>query len=100
LDRQRIDKWLWHARVTRHRADAAALASGGQVRVNGVRIDAASRAVRIGDVITISLNRGVRVLQVQGFAARRGSAELARALYEDVKPAKGAGEVPQSLAKT
>ena len=100
LGRQRIDKWLWHARVTRHRSDAAALASEGHVRVNGVRISAASRAVRLGDVITISLNRSVRVLQVQGFAARRGFSEIARGLYEELTPgADRFGDMPQSLAK-
>src|SRR5262245_58829223 len=85
-DRQRIDKWLWHARVVRARSAAAALAASGHVRVNGQRIDAASRAVRIGDVVTIALDRTVRVLKVTGFADRRGGAEAARALYEDLSP--------------
>jgi ribosome-associated heat shock protein Hsp15 len=86
LDRQRIDKWLWHARVVRTRTAAAALASAGHVRINGARIDAASRPVRPGDVITIALDRRVRILKVLGFGARRGSADLARALYEDLSP--------------
>ena len=46
LDRQRIDKWLWHARVVRTRTAAAALAGSGHVRLNGARIDAASRPVQ------------------------------------------------------
>src|SRR5207249_3114621 len=64
LDRQRIDKWLWHARVVRTRTAAAALADSGHVRVNGARIDAASRAVKPGDVVTVALDRNVRVLKV------------------------------------
>jgi ribosome-associated heat shock protein Hsp15 len=86
LDRQRVDKWLWHARVVRTRSAAAALARAGLVRVNGVRIDAASRAVRIGDAITIALDRRVKILKVLGFGARRGSADLAHAFYEDLSP--------------
>ena len=62
MDRQRIDKWLWHARVVRTRSQAAALAAAGYVRVNGQRIDAPSRAVRAGDVVTVALDRAVRVL--------------------------------------
>ena len=85
LDRQRIDKWLWHARVVRTRAAAAALAAGGYVRVNGQRIDAPSRAVRPGDVVTVALDRSVRGLEVVGFAERRGSAADARAVYADVE---------------
>jgi len=86
LDRQRIDKWLWHARVVRTRAAAAALAGSGHVRINGQRIDAASRTVRSGDVVTVALDRVVRVLKVTGFAERRGAAETARILYEDLAP--------------
>src|SRR5262249_42359896 len=84
LDRQRIDKWLWHARVVRTRAAAAALAGSGHVRLNGLRVDAASRAVKAGDVVTIALDPGVRALKIVGFAERRGGAERARALFEDL----------------
>jgi ribosome-associated heat shock protein Hsp15 len=86
LDRQRIDKWLWHARVVRTRSDAAALANSGHVRVNGQRIDAASRPVRLGDVITVALDRAVRILKVADFAEGRGDADAARALYDDLTP--------------
>jgi len=100
LDRQRIDKWLWHARVVRTRTNAAALASAGRVRVNGVRIQAASRAVRAGDVITIALDRNVRVLKVAQFAAQRGSSDSARKLYEElVPPEDRATAILRSLAK-
>jgi ribosome-associated heat shock protein Hsp15 len=84
VERQRLDKWLWHARVVRTRTAAAALVTAGHVRVNGARVEAASRALRAGDVVTIALDRGVRVLRVIGFAERRGSAEAARALFEDL----------------
>jgi ribosome-associated heat shock protein Hsp15 len=82
-DRQRIDKWLWHARVVRTRSAAAALADGGRIRVNGQRIEAASRAVRIGDVVTVAL-LPVRVLKVTGFSERRGSASDAACLCESL----------------
>jgi ribosome-associated heat shock protein Hsp15 len=87
LDRQRIDKWLWHARVVRTRSAAAALAGSGHVRLNGQRIDAASRVVKAGDVVTVALDRTVRVLKIVGFAERRGAAAAGRALYEDLSPA-------------
>ena len=83
IDRQRIDKWLWHARVVRTRNAAAALAASGHVRVNGQRIDAASRAIRVGDVVTVALDRTVRVMKVVSFADRRSGSEAARALYEE-----------------
>jgi ribosome-associated heat shock protein Hsp15 len=83
--RQRIDRWLWHARLVRTRGAAAALADAGYVRINGAHIDAPGRMVRAGDVITVPLDRRVRVLKVTGFAERRGPAATATALYQDIE---------------
>lgn len=83
-DRQRIDKWLWHARMVRTRSDAAALATAGFVRLNGKRMTAASHPVRIGDVVTLALDRSVRVVRVEGLCERRGGAPAARALYREL----------------
>ena len=94
LDRQRVDRWLWHARVVRTRGAAAALAGSGYVRVNGARIDAASRVVRTGDVITVALDRNVRVLKVRGFVERRGPAGTGETLYEDLAETCGDRGMP------
>ncbi len=95
VGRQRVDKWLWHARVVRTRSAAAALAAEGHVRLNGLRIDAASRPVKPGDVVTVALDRQVKVLKVTGFAERRGSAPETRGLYEDLsEPAPPPAYVP------
>lgn len=83
-ERQRIDRWLWHARLTRTREAAASLASSGFVRVNGTRIDAPGRLVRTGDVVTVALARTVRVLKIKGFIERRGPAGTGERLYEDL----------------
>jgi ribosome-associated heat shock protein Hsp15 len=90
LDRQRIDKWLWHARMVRTRSDAAALAEAGFVRLNGKRVGAPSQLVRVGDVVTLALDRSVRVIQVEGFCEKRGSAPAARTLYRNLTTSSGA----------
>jgi ribosome-associated heat shock protein Hsp15 len=56
------------------------------VRINGQRIDASSHPVRPGDVVTVALDRAVRVLKVRAFADRRGSADDARAICESLDP--------------
>jgi ribosome-associated heat shock protein Hsp15 len=84
--KQRIDKWLWHARVVRTRSSAAALVDEGHVRLNGARVTANSQPVKAGDVVTVALDRTVRVMRVIGFAERRGDAEAARTLCEDLTP--------------
>jgi ribosome-associated heat shock protein Hsp15 len=83
LDRQRIDKWLWHARMVRSRSAATALTAAGFVRLNGKRMTTASHPVRVGDVVTLALDRAVRVVRVEGLCERRGGAPVARALYRD-----------------
>lgn len=84
LDRQRIDRWLWHTRLVRTRQAAAALADEGYVRVNGTRVDAPSRFVHTGDVITVALQHRVRVLKVREFSERRGPAGSGEPLYEEL----------------
>jgi ribosome-associated heat shock protein Hsp15 len=85
-DRRRIDKWLWYARLAKTRTAAQALAVSGRVRVNRERNDSASRPVRVGDVLTVALESGVRVLKVAALGERRGPAPEARLLYEDLSP--------------
>jgi ribosome-associated heat shock protein Hsp15 len=85
LERQRLDKWMWHARVVKARTSAAALVEAGYVRINGVRETAPGHSVKIGDVLTIGLDRSVRLLKVVGFSERRGNAAAARVLYDDLQ---------------
>lgn len=93
--RQRIDKWLFFARVVKSRSLAAKLAQAGRVRVNRNKIDQASHMVRPGDVLTITLDRRIVVYRILDPGQRRGPAAQARLLYEDLTPpvkATGAAE--------
>lgn len=82
--RQRLDKWLWFARVVKTRALAAKLVTAGHVRLNGARAAGPDKPVRPGDVLTIALERQVRVLRVVAPGERRGPYEEARRLYDDL----------------
>ena len=92
--RQRLDKWLWFARVVKTREAAAALVESGHVRLNGQKTLKPGHGVRPGDVLTIVLNARVRVLHVEGFAERRGPAETARLLYREPAMSRPEGETP------
>ena len=92
MDAQRLDKWLWCARLTRTRSGAARLIEAGKVRVNGARALKPSRLVQAGDVVTASWLGKLTVVRVLGSAERRGPASLARALYEDLTPPTPAPE--------
>lgn len=82
---QRLDRWIWHARIVKTRTIAAGLITEGYVRVNGERIAQPARTVKPGDVLTIALPARVRVLKVTGILPRRADASAARGLYESVE---------------
>ena len=84
LARQRIDKWLCFARVVKTRTLAARLVEDGFVRINGLRSLSAAKPVGIGDVLTIALERRVRVLRVLATGERRGPYTEARHLFEEL----------------
>jgi ribosome-associated heat shock protein Hsp15 len=86
LDSIRVDKWLWAARVFKTRSQASVACDGGKVDVNDEAVKPARR-VRAGDLIAVTLPRGRRrILKVAGVDDRRGSAEVAKALFEDLTP--------------
>ena len=83
---QRLDKWLWFARVLKTRTLAATAVAEGRVRVNRVKITKPAQAVKPGDVLTIALRERVLVLRLLAPGQRRGPPPEARLLYEDVSP--------------
>lgn len=83
---QRVDQWLWFARIAKSRTLAQALITRGKVRLNRERIERPSQMVKSGDVITISLGPRVRVLQINGCGLRRGPAPEAARLYLELTP--------------
>ena len=93
-DRQRIDRWLFFARAVKSRSLAAKLVQASRVRVNREKVDQPSRAVKPGDVLTISLERRVLVWRVLAAGTRRGPADEARTLYEDLTPPPPVADAP------
>lgn len=83
---QRIDKWLFFARILKSRSLAQKLLLSGGVRVNREKIDNPAKLVRPGDVLTIPIGRGVKVLKILDPGERRGPAPEAQTLYEDMTP--------------
>ncbi len=70
--------------MVKARTSASELVESGHVRINGTREKSPGHAIKIGDVITVALDRTVRVLKVTGFNERRGDSASARVLYEEL----------------
>jgi len=92
-DWQRLDTWLWCARFLRLRSDCARLAAGGLVRINRQPTDKPHARLRVGDVLTVPLPRGVLVVRVLALARRRGPAAQARLLFQEI----AAGQTGEAL---
>ena len=80
--------WLWCARFMKTRGDCADWVATGGMRLNRQPTDKAHAKLRVGDVLTLPLRGGVRVVQVVALAQRRGPAAEARLLSDEV-PADG-----------
>jgi len=84
----RIDKWLWAARFFKTRSAATDAVLGGRVRLNDARVKPA-KEVRAGDTIDLRIGQLAWTLVVRDVADKRGSATVAKTLYD---------ETPDSLA--
>ena len=82
LQAVRLDKWLWAARFYRTRSLAQQAVEGGKVKLNGERVKPA-REVKAGDALAIHIGEYEWLLTVTALAERRGSAEIARGLYQE-----------------
>ncbi|MES3036082.1 MAG: S4 domain-containing protein [Gemmatimonadota bacterium] len=78
----RLDKWLWAARFFKTRALAAEAIDGGKVSVNDDRPKRA-RLIVAGDEVSVRVGAYQHVVTVRDVSARRGSAAIAQALYEE-----------------
>lgn len=85
MESVRIDRWLWAARMFKTRSLATAACQAGHVKVNGASVKPA-RAIRRGDRVHAVTPGGERILDVVELAERRGSAAVARTLYDDQTP--------------
>ena len=83
---QRLDKWLWYARLVKTRTLAASLIQAGKFRVNRIKVARPSQTVKPDDVVTSSVHRDVRIYRVCATGRRRGPATEATQLYEDISP--------------
>ena len=84
-DTLRLDKFLVYARFCKTRSVAEALVEKGAVRINRQPTDKPHAKLRPGDVLTLALPHGIKVVEILNLPARRGSATLAQELYREIQ---------------
>ncbi len=83
----RIDLWLKHVCLFKHRTDATEACKGGHVRINGVSVKPAA-SVKEGDLVELFSGERYRRVVVQGLPAGNVSKEIARTMYADETPVR------------
>ncbi len=68
------------------------MVESGRIRINRQPTDKPHAKVRVGDVLTLPLHAGVRVVEVLGLSERRGGAPEARLLYRQIPEGDAPGE--------
>ncbi len=96
--RVRLDQWLWAARFFKTRSLAAEGIDGGKVEVGGERAKR-SRLVKVGDLVRVRQGPIEVEVTVKALAARRGSASIAQALYEETPEGRAVRERTQLQLK-
>ncbi len=84
MEKPRLDKWLWQARLFKTRVLAAREIRAGHVRVNGGRVKP-SRSLEQNDLLAIRREGYVQQLRIVDFATRRGPPKEAAMLYRETK---------------
>lgn len=87
MDEIRLDKWLWAVRLFKTRTQASEACRSGKI-VMGDAVVKASRTVRLGDEVEMSVPPIVRRFRVLGLAEKRVGAALARNLVEEITTAE------------
>ena len=85
MDSVRIDKWLWAARLFKHRSAATQACVAGHVKIDGHAVKA-SKVIKAGITVHAVTPGGYRIVEVVGLSAKRGNAKTAQGLYVDHSP--------------
>ena len=80
----RLDKFLVFARFCKTRSVALALVDQGGVRINRQPTDKPHAKLRPGDVLTLALPAGIKVVEVLALPERRGAAPVAQSFYREI----------------
>lgn len=89
-NRVRLDRWLWAARFFKTRAQAKAAIEAGKVDYHAggqpegqTSKPRVSKDLSVGDCLSIRRGWSVETVMVRALSEHRGSATVARALFEE-----------------
>lgn len=94
--RVRLDTWLWAVRFFKTRSLAHAAIEGGKISVDGGKVKP-SRAIAIGQRLSIRSPRGDFEVIVKGVTTKRVGAPIAATMYQETDESKQRREALREL---
>lgn len=83
LEKMRVDRWLWSARLYKTRNMASEACKKNWVKINDQPLKA-SKEIRKGDIISVKIGPLQKVVRIEDLSQRRLSASLAKNLLSDL----------------
>jgi ribosome-associated heat shock protein Hsp15 len=87
----RLDKWLWAARFFKTRSLAQQAIESGRVKLNDQRIKPA-HVLKISDLVLVQVGELDWHVRVKELSEKRGPAQQARKLYEEMAESRAERE--------
>lgn len=81
----RIDKFIWHIRLSKTRSLAAKLVDGNKIKINHKECKP-SKEVQVGDFVTFQKNNAVFTYKILALTKKRIGAKLVNDYILDITP--------------
>ena len=81
---QRVDKWLWAARLYKTRALASEAIKKGRVLIDGEKIKP-GKEIKPGTLLSVKQSYFTKTVKVLALSPRRGPAAVAATLYAETR---------------
>ena len=84
IEKQRVDKWLWHARFFKTRSIASKIIKSGKVFLNEKKITKTHAMLSFGSRLIFTQGRNRREVEVMSMVNNRVSAKESIKLYNEL----------------
>ncbi|CAI3923030.1 Ribosomal 50S subunit-recycling heat shock protein [Commensalibacter communis] len=81
---QRIDLWLWHARIYKTRSISTKYIQHGAFRLNSCPVTKASCTIKKNDILTFVWYDTIRVIKILNLTKQRVAAKNISLIYQEI----------------
>ncbi|CAI3924171.1 MULTISPECIES: S4 domain-containing protein [Commensalibacter] len=84
IDTQRIDIWLWHARIYKTRSISTRFVSQNIFRINACSVCKPAYQVKLNDILTFPWNDTIRVIKILNLTKQRVAGKNISLIYQEI----------------